>query len=278
MTDKEWLSQMGERWEDTEDDEDISELIPGKKKKGAGRKKDGTPESGEPAKRGRKRKKAMDEESGAGSGDDSNAGTPVPGRRGVAAKRAKGAKMPPSNPKFTEKLLTCLDTLISYKDSRGRELSGPFIQLPSRREYPDYYEQIEHPMDLNRIRRKINDDKYTLLEQMTSDVNLLCDNAQRFNIEGSDIHEDSKLLNIVWHRIVEAVSLQEQQQQKQRQAATTTNTIIPIKQQESQPSTSNDTPPVLQPMTGSMEIINDEQASNSASTDETLTNQEKKCE
>jgi len=35
-------------------------------------------------------------------------------------------------------------------------------------------------MDLNRIRRKINDDKYTLLEQMTSDVNLLCDNAQVF--------------------------------------------------------------------------------------------------
>uniref|UniRef100_A0A915NPB8 Uncharacterized protein n=2 Tax=Meloidogyne TaxID=189290 RepID=A0A915NPB8_9BILA len=275
LTDKEWLSQIGERWEDTEDDEDISELIPGKKKKGAGRKKDGTPESGEPAKRGRKRKKAMDEESGAGSGDDSNAGTPGPGRRGVAAKRAKGAKMPPSNPKFTEKLITCLDTLINYKDSRGRELSGPFIQLPSRREYPDYYEQIEHPMDLNRIRRKINDDKYTLLEQMTSDVNLLCDNAQRFNIEGSDIHEDSKLLNIVWHRVVEAVSLQEQQQQKQRQAATATNTIIPIKQQESQPSTSSDTPPVLQPMTGSMEIINDEQASNSASTDETLTNQEK---
>jgi len=62
LTDKEWLSQIGERWEDTEDDEDISELIPGKKKKGAGRKKDGTPESGEPAKRGRKRKKAMDEE------------------------------------------------------------------------------------------------------------------------------------------------------------------------------------------------------------------------
>lgn len=62
LTDKEWLSQIGERWEDTEDDEDISELIPGKKKKGAGRKKEGTPESGEPAKRGRKRKKAMDEE------------------------------------------------------------------------------------------------------------------------------------------------------------------------------------------------------------------------
>uniref|UniRef100_A0A1I8BQS0 SNF2-family ATP dependent chromatin remodeling factor snf21 n=1 Tax=Meloidogyne hapla TaxID=6305 RepID=A0A1I8BQS0_MELHA len=257
LSDKEWLRQIDERWEETDDDEDISELMPEKKKKGGRKKDDGTPE-GEPAKRGRKRKKAMDEESGAGSGDDSNAGTPGPGRRG-AGKRAKGSKIPPSNPKFTDKLSTCLTTLLTYKDSSGRKLSGPFIQLPSRREYPDYYEQIENPMDLNRIRRKIDDDKYTSLEQMTADVNLLCDNAQRFNIEGSDIHEDSKLLNIVWHRIVEAVNLQEQQ--KQRQISNTT--IIPIKQQESQqPSTSSDTPPILQ--RESSEIISDESVSNSA--------------
>lgn len=60
----------------------------------------------------------------------------------------------------------------------GKKLAGPFIQLPSRREYPDYYEQIERPMDLNRIRKKIDDDKYTSLAQMSADVDLLCDNAQ----------------------------------------------------------------------------------------------------
>jgi hypothetical protein len=62
--------------------------------------------------------------------------------------------------------------------STDKKLSGPFIQLPSRREYPDYYEQIERPMDLNRIRRKIDDDKYTSLDQMSADVDLLCTNAQ----------------------------------------------------------------------------------------------------
>lgn len=62
LSDREWLRQIDERWDETEDDEDISELMAGKKKKIVGRKKDGTPETSEPAKRGRKRKKAMDEE------------------------------------------------------------------------------------------------------------------------------------------------------------------------------------------------------------------------
>lgn len=33
-------------------------------------------------------------------------------------------------------------------------------------------------MDLNRIRKKIDDDKYKTLEQMGTDVDLLCNNAQ----------------------------------------------------------------------------------------------------
>jgi hypothetical protein len=63
LSDKEWLRQIDERWEESDDDEDVNELMQGKKKKGIGRKKeDGTPEATEPAKRGRKRKKAMDDE------------------------------------------------------------------------------------------------------------------------------------------------------------------------------------------------------------------------
>jgi SWI/SNF-related matrix-associated actin-dependent regulator of chromatin subfamily A protein 2/4 len=123
-------------------------------------------------------------QSAAGSGDDekSGAGTPAPKRGpGASGKRGRGPaipKKPTSNPKLTEKLSSCLKMLMSYKDSGGKKLSYPFIQLPLRREYPDYYEQIEHPMDLNRIRRKIDDDKYASLEQMSADMDLLCQNAQ----------------------------------------------------------------------------------------------------
>lgn len=34
----------------------------------------------------------------------------------------------------------CVEILIKYKDSDGRVLSDPFVQLPTRKELPDYYE------------------------------------------------------------------------------------------------------------------------------------------
>lgn len=62
--------------------------------------------------------------------------------------------------------------------SGGGDLAEPFIQLPSRRELPDYYEVIERPMDLNRIKKKIKDGRYLSFSEMSDDVELLCSNAQ----------------------------------------------------------------------------------------------------
>lgn len=62
--------------------------------------------------------------------------------------------------------------------SSGKELAGAFEQLPSRRELPDYYEIIEKPMDLNKVRRKIKDGKYHSVRDMGNDIRLLCANAR----------------------------------------------------------------------------------------------------
>lgn len=62
--------------------------------------------------------------------------------------------------------------------SGGGELAEPFIQLPPRRELPDYYEVIERPMDLNRIKKKIKNSRYSSFSEMSDDVELLCSNAQ----------------------------------------------------------------------------------------------------
>lgn len=62
--------------------------------------------------------------------------------------------------------------------SNGRELAFPFIQLPSRRELPEYYDVIDRPMDLNRIKKKIRESRYSSLNEVTDDINLLCENAQ----------------------------------------------------------------------------------------------------
>lgn len=40
-------------------------------------------------------------------------------------------------------------------NSQGVALSDPFMRLPSRRFYPDYYEEIKHPLSLAKIRARI---------------------------------------------------------------------------------------------------------------------------
>ena len=40
-------------------------------------------------------------------------------------------------------------------NSHGTTFSDPFMRLPSRRFYPDYYKEIKHPMSLAKIRAKI---------------------------------------------------------------------------------------------------------------------------
>jgi len=34
----------------------------------------------------------------------------------------------------------------------GKNVSGPFMQLPSKKELPDYYELIDRPMDFKKIK------------------------------------------------------------------------------------------------------------------------------
>lgn len=38
------------------------------------------------------------------------------------------------------------------RNTQGQLVAEPFLQLPSRREYPDYFQQIKHPISLQQIR------------------------------------------------------------------------------------------------------------------------------
>ncbi|PIO65034.1 Bromodomain protein [Teladorsagia circumcincta] len=93
------------------------------------------------------------------------------------------------------------DILVGFKTNDGREIAVPFIELPTKRELPDYYDIVHNPMDFARIKRKIDKGRYATIEEMGSDVKLLCENARLYNIEGSDIYNDSMLLEAVWMKI-----------------------------------------------------------------------------
>ncbi|GAB6025093.1 putative global transcription activator SNF2L2, variant 3 [Chamberlinius hualienensis] len=90
-----------------------------------------------------------------------------------------------------------LDIVLKYKDSDGRILSEPFLQLPSKRDLPDYYELIKKPIDLKRIQQNVKENRYKSLEELERDFMLLCKNAQTYNVEDSVIHEDSIVLQSV---------------------------------------------------------------------------------
>lgn len=62
---------------------------------------------------------------------------PAGGGRGTESDSGTGGSSSSRNEKLMRK---CVDILIKYKDSDGRVLSEPFVQLPTRKELPDYYE------------------------------------------------------------------------------------------------------------------------------------------
>lgn len=113
--------------------------------------------------------------------------------------RPPAEKLSPNPPNLTKKMKKIVDAVIKYKDSSsGRQLSEVFIQLPSRKELPEYYELIRKPVDFKKIKERIRSHKYRSLGDLEKDVLLLCQNAQTFNLEGSLIYEDSIVLQSVF--------------------------------------------------------------------------------
>ncbi|XP_069679864.1 protein polybromo-1 isoform X4 [Periplaneta americana] len=98
---------------------------------------------------------------------------------------------------LSQKLRTLYDTIRDYKDPKGRQLSLIFLKLPSKLEYPDYYEVIKRPIDLERISQKLKTSQYESLDDMVSDFVLMFDNACKYNEPDSQIYKDALMLQRV---------------------------------------------------------------------------------
>lgn len=68
------------------------------------------------------------------------------------------------------------------------------MKLPSKLEYPDYYEVISNPIDMERISQKIRASDYENLEELVADFVLLFDNACRYNEPDSQLYKDALVL------------------------------------------------------------------------------------
>ena len=75
------------------------------------------------------------------------------------------------------------------KDNNGHLLVLPFERLPDKASVPDYYTTIANPLALDQIKRKAKRKKYQSVEHAMADVELMFENAKRYNEDGSPVNE-----------------------------------------------------------------------------------------
>ena len=84
-----------------------------------------------------------------------------------------------------------------YRDPTGRQLSTPFLRLPSKTELPAYYEFIKRPIEMQAIAKFLIQGGYTDFIEFMSDIFLMFDNACAFNEPDSQIYKDTLVLHQV---------------------------------------------------------------------------------
>ncbi|KAM6928404.1 polybromo 1, like [Xenentodon cancila] len=103
---------------------------------------------------------------------------------GESEAESQSSSMEMSNPIFQ-----LYEAVRGARNNQGQVFSEPFQQLPSRREYPDYYQQIKQPISLQQIRAKMKNGEYENVEQIEADLTLMFENAKRYNMPNSSIYK-----------------------------------------------------------------------------------------
>ncbi|KAL9068473.1 MAG: hypothetical protein Q9157_006498 [Trypethelium eluteriae] len=106
--------------------------------------------------------------------------------------------------------LNDLEETSTDPDLPNRGIIDPFLELPPKNDYPDYYMIIKNPICMAQITRKINRKEYQNLKQFRQDVGLLCNNCRTYNEDGSILYQDANLIeNVVdWRWSINCANFQ----------------------------------------------------------------------
>ncbi|KAK4639584.1 transcriptional regulator [Podospora bellae-mahoneyi] len=75
-----------------------------------------------------------------------------------------------------------------------RLIIGPFVKLPPKRDWADYYLIIQNPICMKDIEKKMKKEEYGSLGAMRRDLDLLIKNCRTFNEETSGICMDARII------------------------------------------------------------------------------------
>lgn len=103
-----------------------------------------------------------------------------------------------ANVQVESKCRKMYDMIRDYKEpNSNRQLALVFMRLPSKIDYPDYYEIIKNPIDMEKIFSKIKTQQYSGLDDLTVDFLLMFKNACTYNETDSQIYKDAVKLQEV---------------------------------------------------------------------------------
>jgi ATP-dependent helicase STH1/SNF2 len=128
---------------------------------------------------------------------------PPPRKRGRPNVTVKETLSPTQRDNLQTVLDAVYDPLVDLKDQDGRDIIGPFLDLPPKADYPDYYQFIKNPICFNDIANKINKNQYQSLKTFRQDIGLLCNNCRTYNEDGSFLWLDANSIEVCflpyWH-------------------------------------------------------------------------------
>ncbi|KPI36928.1 Chromatin structure-remodeling complex subunit snf21 [Cyphellophora attinorum] len=75
-----------------------------------------------------------------------------------------------------------------------RLVIGPFMELPPKKAFADYYLVIPEPIAMDVIEKKIDQNRYSSLRAMQDDIGLMARNARTYNEDGSLLFEDANTI------------------------------------------------------------------------------------
>ncbi|CDO73448.1 hypothetical protein BN946_scf185013.g83 [Trametes cinnabarina] len=105
-------------------------------------------------------------------------------------------------PNLHRLLKTKLQKLVTKTDDDGRILSSEFMDLPSRKQWPSYYQVIKKPQALENIFKKLKRKEYHNPTDFANDVELVFSNALEFNQEHTQIWEDAIKLRDYFRKLL----------------------------------------------------------------------------
>jgi ATP-dependent helicase STH1/SNF2 len=153
----------------------------------------------QPKKRGRKPIRSAEKR----KADDASLEAPV---EQPARKRGRGKAAEKLSPEERQSLQQILDNVYeslqdleeesSDPDVPPRGIIDPFVELPPRNDYPDYYQLIRQPICMKQIETKINKKQYQSLKQFRQDIGLLCANCKQYNEDGSVLYNDANVIEV----------------------------------------------------------------------------------